>query len=137
MATRTRYRIAVGISSNPENEEKDLGNTVGEVVSDTLSDGGTWQSVLAAGATDVLVQLTQLSTARFLVVRAFSNDPNITPVAITLKKNAIGGEAWTVAPLPSTKEAYFLASTDGVTALYLTNPSGTVAMRVIIAMAGD
>ena len=137
MAARTRYRVAVAISSNPDNEERDLGNTVAEVVNDGLVDGGTWQNVLAPNATDVLVQLTQVSNARFVYVRAFANDPNQNPVAITLKKNGIGGEAWTVAPLTGAKEAQFLISTDGVTALYLSNPSPSVAMRVIIVMSGD
>jgi hypothetical protein len=137
MAARTRYRVAVAISSNPDNEERDLGNTLSEVVNDSLGDGGTWQNVLPANATDVPVQLTQVTSARFIYVRAFPNDPNTNPVAITLKKNAIGGEAWTVAPLPNAKEAQFMTTTDGVTALYLSNPSPTVAMRVIIVMAGD
>jgi len=137
MAARTRYRVAVAISSNPDNEERDLGNTVAEVVNDGMNDGGTWQNVLAPNATDVLVQLTQVSTARFIYVRAFANDPNQNPVAITLKKNGIGGEPWTVEPLTGSKEAQFLTSTNGITALYLSNPSPTVAMRVIIVMAGD
>lgn len=137
MAARTRYRVAVAISSNPDNEERDLGNTVAEVVNDKLGDGGTWQCTLAPSATDVLVQLTQVATARFLYLRAFANDPNQNPVAITLKKNSTGGEAWTVEPLPEAKEAQFLVSTNGITALYLTNPSSTVAMRVVIVMAGD
>lgn len=137
MAARTRYRVAVAISSNPDNEERDLGNTVSEVVNDALGDGGTWQNVLAANATDVPVQLTQVTTARFVYLRAFANDPNQNPGPITLKKNSIGGEAWTVEPLPNSKEAQFLISTNGITALYLSNPSSTVAMRVIIVMAGD
>lgn len=137
MAARTRYRVAVAISSNPDNEEKDLGNTVAEVVDDSLDDGGTWQSVLAISATDVLVQLPQVTTARFIYLRAFANDPNQLPSPITLKKNSTGGEPWTVSPLPASKEAQFLIATDGVTALYLSNPSSTVPMRVIIVMAGD
>jgi hypothetical protein len=36
MAARTRYRVAVAISSNPDNEERDLGNTLSEVVNDSL-----------------------------------------------------------------------------------------------------
>lgn len=137
MAARTRYRVAVAISSNPDNEERDLGNTVSEVVNDALGDGGTWQNVLAASATDVPVQLTQVSTARFVYLRAFANDPNQNPGPITLKKNSVGGEPWTVEPLPNSKEAQFLISTNGLTALYLSNPSSTVAMRVIIVMGGD
>ncbi len=137
MAARTRYRVAVAISSNPDNEERDLGNTVSEVVNDALGDGGTWQNVLPANATDVPVQLTQVSTARFVYLRAFANDPNQNPGPITLKKNSVGGESWTVEPLPNAKEAQFLISTNGITGLYLSNPSSTVAMRVIIVMAGD
>lgn len=137
MATRTRYRVAVAVSSNPDNEERDLGNTVSEVVNDGLGDGGTWQSVLPPSVTDVLVQLTQVSTARFVYLRAFANDPNQNPGPITLKKNSVGGESWTVEPLPNSKEAQFLISTSGLTGLYLSNPSSTVAMRVIIVMAGD
>jgi hypothetical protein len=137
MPARVRYRVAVGISSNPDNEERDLGNVVAEVVADGINDGGTWQNKLAPNATDVLVQLTQVASARFVMIRAFSDDPNVLPVDITFKKQSTGGEAWTLSPLPSSKEAHFLLCTTGITALYLSNPSSTVTMRVIIAMAGD
>lgn len=137
MPARTRYRLAAAISSNPNNEEKDLGNVVAEVVCDKLGDGGTWTNVLATSATNIPVQLTQVANARFIVVRAFSADPNLLPGNITIKKNVVGGEAWTIAPMPDTKEAHFMICTDGITALFLSNLSTTVAMRVIISMAGD
>ena len=137
MAARVRLKIAVAVSSNPDNEERDLGNVNSEVVCDGVSDGGTWQMVLAPNSTDVPCQLTQLAAGRLLAVRAFSNDANVNPVAITMKKNGTGGEPWTLSPLPNTKEANFVCTSDGLTALYFSNASTTVAMRVIVVMAGD
>jgi len=136
MAVRTRYRVVAGISSDPTNEEKDLGSRDSEVLSDGLGEGGTWKTVLPGATGDTLIQLTQVASAKFIVIRTMSNDPVQPPGSITVKKGSPAGEAWTITPLPRSKEGHMLISTDGIAALYVANP-GTVPMSVIVSMSGD
>lgn len=136
MAVRVRYSVKVQISSDPATEEKDLGNLSYEVCCDELGEGGVRKFVLAAGASDVALNLGNISSASFIALRTTAHDPTVDPVAITIKKNAIGGEAITVQPLPETAEGHLLLASTGITALYASNP-GAVSMDIILATAGD
>lgn len=135
MAVRLRFSVTTAISSTTA-EEKDLGYSQFEVVSDAQGEGGNWKTTLVAGATDVAIQLGNVSSVAFLAIRTNVKNPLDTPTAITVKKNSATGEPITVEPLPDTKEGHMLLTTSGITALYLSNP-GTVDMEVTIAAAGD
>lgn len=131
---RLRYAVSIAISSTSA-EERDLGNNEAEVKVDTIPEGGVQVVRLPASTTNAQVQHPQLAAGKFLYLRTCAEDPNATPVEITVRKNSTGGEAWNITPLDG-KEGHFLVSTSGITALYLSNP-GSVAMRVTIGACGD
>lgn len=135
MAVRVRYKIEVGVSSTTA-EDKDLGNHNFLVIADGPADGGSRKVTLAAGATDVLVSMNEITTAKFILVRTNALNANDTPGTIELKKNLVGGEVIEIVPMTGTFGGHFLLSTDSVTALYMSNP-GTVAMEVTVVIAGD
>jgi hypothetical protein len=135
MAVRVRYRIEVGVSSTTA-EDKDLGNHSYLVIADGASDGGSRKVSLAAGATDVLVSMNEISTAKFIAVRTNAVNVNDTPGTIELKKNGVGGEVIEIVPMTGASSGHLLLSTDSVTALYASNP-GTVAMEITVVIAGD
>ena len=135
MAVRLRFSVATSISSTTA-EEKDLGQSSFEVVSDAQGEGGNWKLTLPAGSADVQLQLGNISSLAFLAIRTNAKNPLDDPAAITLKKDSASGEPITIAPLPDTKEGHLLLTTTGITALYLSN-SGTVDMEVTVAASGD
>lgn len=135
MPVRVRYRIEVAISSTPA-EEKDLGNVAFEVVNDDAGEGGTRKTTLAAGATDVSVMMNEISDASFIAIKTNAKDPTETLGAITLKKNAIGGEEITIQPLPGESQAHMLLSTTGITDLFASN-GGTVDTEITVMAVGD
>ena len=135
MSVRIRYQIEASVSSTSA-EEKDLGNVAYEVVDDDSGEGGVRKTLLAAGATDVSVMLTEISAARFVLIKTNTKTSTDTLTAITIKKNAIGGEAITVEPLPGATSAHLLMSTSGITDLFATN-AGTVDIEITVMAVGD
>lgn len=135
MSVRLRYRIEASISSTSA-EEKDLGNLVSEVVSDDSGEGGSRKTLLPAGATDVPIFMTEVSAARFVLIKTNTRDPTKTLGAISVKKNAIGGEIIAIDPLDSATEAHLLLVTSSVTNLFASNP-GTVDVEVTVMIVGD
>ena len=135
MSVRVRYKLETAVSSTTA-EEKDLGNRRYEVVSDGLNEGGSWKTRLLAGATDVNLSLRDVSSARLLVVSTNTVDPNELPGTIQIKRNSTGGEVIEIVPLPSSKQGHFMITTQGLTAIYASNP-GTVNMEIVLAVAGD
>jgi hypothetical protein len=140
MTVRVRYKIQATVSSSSA-EEKDLCNQMWEVVCDGLGEGGSWKTVLLAGAgvlpdPPVQLYLGNVASAKLVIVRTNSKDPTQAPNEIVLMRNSPTGEATTVIPLVDAKEAHMLLISDGVTALYAINP-GTVDMEVTVVAAGD
>jgi len=135
MSVRIRYSIEASVSSTPA-EEKDLGNVAYEVLDDDSGEGGVRKTLLAGGATDVSVMLTEISAARFVLIRTNAKDSTNTLGVITIKKNAIGGEPITVEPLPGASEAHLLMVTSGITDLFATN-AGTVDTEITVMAVGD
>lgn len=135
MSVRIRYRIEASVSSTSA-EEKDLGNVAYEVLDDDSGEGGVRKTLLAAGATDVSVMLTEISAARFVLIRTNAKDRTETLGAISIKKNAIGGEVTTIEPLPGASEAHLLMATSGITDLFATN-GGTVDTEITVMAVGD
>ena len=128
MAIRTTFEILVQLSENTQ-EMKELGKSPPwKGTNDTQDNGGTWRQRIAAGTTDLAVDVNGLSNARFIAIKSDQE--------ITIKKNSAGGEAWTIRPLGSgALEGVFVASTDGVTALYVSN-AGSIDAEVVFSVAG-
>lgn len=135
MPIRLRQSSTIAVSSGTQ-ETKDLGNIYWEVLTDGLNEGGTWKTQVPAGATDVEIRMDNIASVAFLALRTTAKDPTQAPIALDFKKENVGGEVFTVEPLPNTKEGHFLLTTSSITALYVTN-SGVVDMEVIVVAAGD
>lgn len=128
MAIRVKFEVSLQISENSQGQ-KELGKTAPWCGTNDLQDnGGTWRQRLAAGDTDILVDLNGLANGRLIAIK--SNQE------ILIKKNSAGGEAWTVRPLGTgATDGIFVITTDGVTSLYLTNAGGLDA-DVTFSIAG-
>ena len=131
---RLRFKVEVAVSSTTA-EDRDLGNISAELVCDSQGEGGSWKTKVVAGASDVQIQLPNVASATFLFLKTTAVSANDTPVSLTFKRETVGGEAFVVAPLSSTREGFWLA-TSGLTALYCSN-AGAVDMEVIVFTAGD
>lgn len=135
MTVRVRYKLDVAISST-QAEEKDLGNGRFEIVVDSQGEGGSWKITLPAGAVDTPIQLPNVTTAKFLVIRTTPKNPNATPSVIGFRRDLITNEVINVMSLSTSKEGYFMLTTDSLLALFATNP-GTVDMEITVYVAGD
>lgn len=135
MSVRVRYRIELAISSTSA-EERDLGNSKYEVVVDSQGEGGSRKFTLAAGVVDAQMCLGDVTTAKFVAIRTNAKDPNRDPNAILIRRNLITAEQILVAPLATAKEGHLLLSTDGLTALFGSNP-GSTDMEITLFVAGD
>ena len=135
MAVRLRYKISVACSSSNA-EENDLGNTKYEVVSDANSEGGVWKTTIAAAAT-VTLNLDNITSAKFLMMRFTPKDPTQTMAALVLTLNGTIILP-PIYPVGDQDEAIFMISTSGITAVQLANTDvAAVPVDIIIATAGD
>ena len=100
-------------------------------VSDVLDDGGTFRRQLAAGATDVLIDITALyglAACRVLAIK--------TSQTITWKANSSGNTPLSIKPIGfGALDGVMYITTDGITSLYLSNPGSLVA-EVTVSIAG-
>lgn len=135
MSVRVRFKCEAAVSSTSA-EERDLGNKKYEVVSDGLGEGGTWKTLLVAGAVDVEVTLRNVAAARMLMVATNVRDQNQSPSVVNLKRQSNLGEVIAIEPMSGTRTGHMLLTTSGLTAVYLSNP-GTVDMEVTLVVAGD
>jgi hypothetical protein len=135
MAVRIRYKIEASVSSTSA-EEKDLGNVSYEVTNDISGEGGTRKTFLVAAATDVALDLGNVADAKFILIRTNARTATDTLGTIEIKKNGVGGEVIDVVPLSGAKEAHFLLTSTGITALFASNP-GTVDTEITVVSVGD
>jgi non-homologous end joining protein Ku len=135
MSVRVRYKLEIAISST-QAEEKDLGNGKYEIVVDSQGEGGSWKLTLPAGAVNVPIQLGNVTTAKFLVIRTTPKNPNATPSVVKFRRETVVGEEINVQSLTTSKEGYLMLTTDSLTALFASNP-GTVEMDLTLFVAGD
>lgn len=128
MSIRTKFEIDYSLSEN-SSAAKELGQTPPWAgATDALDDGGTWRRRIAAGATDVLIDLNGLTTCRLLTLKSTQT--------ITWKINNTGTTAITLRALGTgATEGVLFMTTDSVTALYLSN-AGSVDAEVTITIAG-
>jgi len=135
MGVRIRYKISATVSST-DAEEKDLANQSWEVVTDVEGEGGSWKTTVAAAAADEQLYLGNLVTSKIILIRTTATDPTQPPGDMVFKKNSPTGEQLTVRPIGDSKEGHLVISSDGITALYVSNVS-TVSMDVTVVSAGD
>lgn len=135
MTVRVRYKLEIAISST-QSEERDLGNGKYEIVVDSQGEGGCWKITLPPAAVNTPIQLPNVTTAKFIVVRTTPKNPNQTPSEVRLRRETVLGEEIVVKSLTTSKEAYFVLTTDSLTALFASNP-GTVEMDLTLFVAGD
>jgi hypothetical protein len=133
MAVRLRYSVAVAVSSN-SNEDRDLGNVKFEVVTDVEVKGGAWKTVVPAGATDLQLNMDNISTIQLLAIRTYTNDPNDTPGGVTVKRNSTLGEPILIKPVGDALEGVMVLTTDLLTALFASNASGVDMVLQISAV---
>lgn len=128
MGVRVSFEIGIQISENSQ-ELKELGKTPPwSGKTDLLDDGGTWRQRILAGAVNVAVDLNGLANGRLIAIK--------TTQTITVKKNASGGEPWTIRPIGAgALDGVFCVTTDGITSLHFSNP-GSLDAEVTISIAG-
>jgi hypothetical protein len=128
MAIRVKFEIDLSLSENSI-EAKELGMTPPwKGTNDQQDDGGTWRRKIVAGATDVLIDLNGLANGRLIAVK--------TNKTVLLKKNSAAGESWPIRPLGTgALDGIFFCTTDGITALYVTN-GGSEDAEVTFTVAG-
>jgi hypothetical protein len=134
MPVRVRYSVTVAVSSTPA-EERDLGNVSWSIVTDIEAKGGTWKTTLSAGASNVQLQIDNISTIQFLALRTTTVNPNDTLTLVNIRKNSTSGEVTEILPLGDALEGHMLISTDGITAIYASNP-GSVDINLTVVAAG-
>ena len=134
---RIRYQIDIGISSN-YSEERDIGRGHIEVINDNQNDGGAWKMTLTSGATNVLAQTGNLSAINMIIIRTSVSDPTQLAGNVLVQLNSLSGPQVTIQPMATynPKEGMFAITTNGVSAIYLSNPSA-VSMDCTIYAAGD
>jgi hypothetical protein len=134
MTVRVRYRFVPQISSDAL-EARDLGNAFYEVVSDLMTEGGSWKAIVPAGSVNVEIPFPGITSASFLVVRTTSVDPTLPPTTITLRKNSTAGENIDITPFGN-KEGLLVLTTSGITAVYASNASSSTDMQLTFFVAG-
>lgn len=134
MTVRLRYKMYAAVSSSSA-EENDLGNAKFEVVTDANNEGGIWKTTIAAGATET-IDLDNITTAKFLMLRFTPNDPTqlMTAVSVTLNGTAV----LPVYPTPDAKEALLVLTSSGITSLTVANTDpSAVKLDIIVGVVGD
>ena len=129
MPLRIQQKLTSFISSSTA-EERDIGNLEAKVyeTNNTLIEGSTRRYRVAAGATDVAIDLAGLASIQYMVVR--------TSAAITLKLN--GTDSILIGILPGFTSGYLhlTAPSGGITSLTVSN-AGAEAASVQIQLAGE
>jgi hypothetical protein len=134
MSVRVRYSILSAISSTTA-EERDLGNTYWQIVTDEEQKGGTWKTIVPSGSSGVQIQIDNISTITLLIIRTTAVNPNQQPNGVTINLNSPTGPMFLIQPLGAAQEGHFMISTDQVTAVFVTN-TGPADMNLTVAAAG-
>jgi hypothetical protein len=135
MSVRLRYKMTAAVSSN-QAEENDLGNAKFEVVTDLTNEGGVWKTTVAALTTATL-NLDDITTAKFLMLRFTPTDPTQTMTAVTVTLNGTAVLP-PVYPVPNAKEAMLMLTSSGITAVTVANlDPASVKLDIIVGVSGD
>ena len=133
---RLRLRVQAFVSTSTA-EENDVANVDRGLVSDDFQEGGAVRVRVAGGATNLAVTLPSVASAGFVLIRTEAVDDTLAPVALEVKLNDPSADAITITPAGTDRRGFFLVTTEGVSAIYLTNPSPTVAMYAHVVSVGD
>lgn len=133
---RFRHSFRTSVSSTAY-EHRDLGDQSFEIVDDTLNDGGFVKITVPASAANQLIQHPSVASAKFVSLTTQAVDPTLAASTLRFRINATDADEIPVKPVGTTDRGFLVMSHDGITALYVSNPSATVAMTVMVAMAGD
>jgi hypothetical protein len=135
MPVRLTYATEFSISSTTA-DEKDLGNGNFKVITDDFGEGGTWKTLVSAGASDLQIVLDNVATARFLLLKSNPKLENDPAQSLDVKFNSVGNTPVPLKAPDSKKIAIMLLCTDGLTALYVSN-AGSVDVELTVSVAGD
>lgn len=133
---RTRIQLKLGLSSDAF-EHRDLGNMDVDIVGDDFGEGGVQKIRVAASATNLSVMHQSVASGKFVAIRTYTVDPTQVATPLTVRLNSPSGEPITINPVGTTKQGFFMLSAEGLTGVYLSNPSSTVAMWAVVSTVGD
>lgn len=128
MSLRTKFNLDFSVS-----EDSTGGQELGKSdpwfgTNDQMDNGGTFRRKVAAGQSNVQIDVMGLLNVRFLTIKSDQT--------ITVKKNSTSGEPWSIRSLGvGATDAIWITTTDGITSLYLSNP-GSVDAEVTLTIAG-
>jgi hypothetical protein len=133
---RLRLRVQAFVSTSVA-EENDVANVDRGLVSDDFQEGGAVRVRVAGGATNLAVTLPAVASAGFVLIRTEAVDDTLAPVPLTVRLNDPAADPITIEPIGTDRRGFFLVTTDGVTAVYLSNADPTVAMYAHVVSVGD
>lgn len=122
--------------SSTSAETKDLGHIERSDKVATYEEGGTFVDLLPAGAVNVPLSLGGLASCAVLILVTSPQDQNQAGSVVEVRRNLITAEPTPIQPIGQRKQGYYMVSTSGLTAVYLSNP-GTTNMRVQYAVLGS
>ena len=126
---RLKTRISLSLSSTSAEEEDIARFQPGYETSDALGEGSSRSYKVLNGVSSQSVDLAGLAEVNFIFVR--------TNKAITFHITDSGGTYNLPVAIPDGNDfGYLLINTTGVTALAISNASGSTA-RVVVCLAGD
>jgi len=132
---RTRLKLSIAMSSTNA-EDRDLGNGMYEVVTDSLEVGGSVKMTLVASEEGTLVYSAGSAASRIVVVRTTPRDPTQAAARVALHFNAPGNiDPVIVTPVGDAREGLFAGMLDGVTSIYASNLDD-VDTHVTVFVAG-
>jgi len=133
MSARARIINHIMLSSSA-NEEKDFGNLKSEVYTDVFEGHSPVLAVLNTSEADVLLPSSTLGDIRIIFLKISANDETQLPADVEIKLNSTGADPITISPIgpktTSLKEGWLIMTVSGVTAVYATNTSSSVKMKI-------
>lgn len=133
---RLRLRVQAFVSTSTA-EENDVAGVDRGLVSDDFQEGGAVRVRVAGGATNLAVALPAVANAGFVLIRTEAVDDTLAPVPLTVRLNDPTADPITIEPIGTDRRGFFLVTTDGVTAIYLSNADPVVAMYAHVVSVGD
>jgi len=135
MAVRLTFGVEFSVSGTTA-DEKDLGNGDYSVRTDAAQEGGSWKTIVAAGASDQEIRLDNIANVIFLFLKLEPKEETDPVPELTVKVNDVGNTPFTLAPPSDRKTGMMLLTTNGLTALYVSN-AGSEDVQLTVVAAGD
>jgi len=132
---RLTFEVLFSVSST-QADEKDLGNGEYSVRTDAAEEGGSWKTTVAAAASDLEIRLDNIANVIFLFLKLEPKEETDPIPEVTVKINDVANTPFTLKPPSDKKTGMMLLTTDGLTALYVSN-GGTEDVKLTVVAAGD